>query len=180
MVTRPGRANGGFSLLQLLIAIAIIAILAVLVAGAVGGMRRRAHRVQCMANLQSLHAATELYRQQREQWPQVLVDTSADDSAEQYAQQWIAALEPFGISRKTWICPEIQQLLGNPDYNEPDNVRVDYFAMPFDSKPLTPHEWPRQPWFVERGNAHGNGQLIIFADGSISDLGTVIKEAQGR
>ena len=180
MVTRRSRAKGGFSFLQLLIAIAIIAILAVLVAGAVGGLRRRANRVQCMANLKSLHAACELYRQQKEQWPQVMVDTSADDSAQQYAQQWIAALEPFGVTRKTWICPETQQLLGNPDYTHPDLIRVDYFAMPFDDKPTTPHEWPRHPWFVERDSAHGQGQLIIFADGSISDLGSVIKEAQGK
>ncbi len=180
MVTRQSRAEGGFSLLQLLIALAIIAILVVLVAGAVGGLRRRANRVQCMANLKSLHAACELYRQQREQWPQIKVDTSADDSAQQYALQWIAALEPFGASRKTWICPEMQQALGNPDYHDPELVRVDYFAMPFDAKPLTPHEWPRQPWFAERDNAHGQGQLIIFADGSISDLATVIKEAQGK
>jgi prepilin-type N-terminal cleavage/methylation domain-containing protein len=131
VVTRRCRTDGGFSLLQLLIAIAIIAILAVLVAGAVGGLRRRAHRIQCMANLKSLHAAVELYRQQKEQWPQVLVDRSADDAAEQYSMQWIAALEPFGASRKTWICPETQQLLGNPDYTNPELVRVDYFAHAF-------------------------------------------------
>jgi hypothetical protein len=52
--------------------------------------------------------------------------------------------------------------------------------MPFDDKPTTPHEWARHPWFAERHNAHGEGQLIIFADGSITDLGAVIREAQGK
>jgi hypothetical protein len=83
------------------------------------------------------------------------------------------ALQPFGVSRKTWICPTIQDLLRNPDYSRPENARADYFAMPFDDKPTTPHQWPRQPWFVETGDVHGNGNLIIFTDGSISDLKTV-------
>ena len=163
-----------------MIAIAIVAILAVLIAGAVGHLRSRAQRVQCMANLKSLCAATELYRQQHGQWPQIVVDRSADDSGQQYAQQWIGALAPFGASAKTWICPSLQQLLGNPDYTEPDSMRVDYFAMPFDDKPTTPHEWPRQPWFIERADAHGNGVLIIFTDGSISDSTTLIREATGK
>lgn len=179
MGVRRSRASRGFTIFELLIGIAILAIVAVLIVAAVGGLRGRAHRVQCMANLKSLYAGGELYRQQNEQWPQIAVDPSSGDGARQYAQQWIAALEPFGVARKTWICPEIQQLLGNPDYTQPESVRVDYFAMPFDDKPDTPHEWPRQPWFVERGNAHGGGNLIIFTDGSISDLQTVLKQGGG-
>ena len=163
-----------------MIAVATVAILAVLIVGAVGRLRSRAQRLQCIANLKSLYAASELYRQQKGNWPQVVVDRSSDDSAQQYAQQWIAALEPFGASRKTWICPAIQQLIGNPDYNDPDLIRVDYFAMPFDDKPMTPHEWARQPWFIERANAHGDGILIIFTDGSISDSTALIREAKGE
>ena len=67
----------------------------------------------------------------------------------------------------------MQDLLHNPDYSKPENARADYFAMPFDNKPTTPHQWPRQPWFVETADVHGNGNLIIFTDGSISDLKTV-------
>jgi hypothetical protein len=47
----------------------------------------------------------------------------------------------------------------------------------FDDKPMTPFQWPRQPWFAEIGNVHGNGNLIVFADGSISDLKTVAVNA---
>jgi len=36
---------------------------------------------------------------------------------------------------------------------------------------------PRQPWFAETGNVHGNGNLIVFTDGSISDFNTVAKKA---
>ena len=129
-----------------------------------------------MQNLKSLHTGAELYLQQNNQWPQISFDASSDAGALQFASAWIAALEPFGITRKVWICPEIQELLDNPDYSQPDNVRLDYLPMPFDDKPTTPHQWPTQPWFIERGNAHGRGNLIIFTDGHIVDADDLVQQ----
>lgn len=101
------------------------------------------------------------------------MDDDESDAAEQnYASEWIAALKPFGVVEKNWICPTVQNLLQNPDYLKPENARIDYFAMSFDDKPMSPHRWPKQPWFVEVGDVHGNGNLIIFTDGSVSDLNT--------
>lgn len=105
-------------------------------------------------------------------WPQI-AQTSGDAEPEEFAEEWIGALAPFEITRKTWICPTIQNLLENPDYSNAATARIDYIATPFDEKPGTPHRWPRQPWFVERGDVHGHGNLIIFTDGSISDLRSV-------
>ena len=134
-------------------------------------------RVQCIANLRNLHVAAALYVQDNNQWPQIV--SSADDEGDtSYAREWIAALAPYHLDKKSWICPTIQNLLGNPDYNSAGNERIDYFAMPFDDKPMTPFQWPRQPWFVESGDVHGHGQLIIFTDGGISDLKTVVAEAK--
>jgi prepilin-type N-terminal cleavage/methylation domain-containing protein len=167
----------GFSLLELCIVIAIILILVTLAVPAISKYRAYAQRVQCMANLRSLYTATELYVQRYGSWPQIPVpasDSDADDQA--YAQSWISALAPFGPQQKTWVCPTVQNLLGNPDLSKPENIRVDYIACTFDDKPTTPHQWPRQPWFAEVGNVHGNGNLIIFTDGSISDLNTVAKK----
>jgi hypothetical protein len=50
----------------------------------------------------------------------------------------------------------------------------------FDDKPTTPHQWPRQPWFAEVGDGHGHGNLIIFTDGSIGDLKTVVASQSGK
>ncbi len=61
-----------------------------------------------------------------------------------------------------------------PDYNDPAHARIDYIATPFDDKPFTPHQWPRQPWFIESGDVHGNGNLLIFTDGSISEVNDLI------
>jgi type II secretory pathway pseudopilin PulG len=163
----------------LLIVCVIIGILAILTLPAISGMRARAQRVQCMTNLRSLYAATELFIQQNGSWPQIAM--SDDDSAEtDYAKAWIEALKPFGPDQKSWICPTIQNLLGNPDLSDPANVRVDYVATTFDDKPATPHQWPRQPWFAEVGDVHGHGNLIIFTDGSISDLKTVTAKTSGK
>ncbi len=167
MFTGEARPSRGFTLLELGIVIAIIAIFSVLVLGGWGTMQSRARRAGCMQNLKTLYIGTDLYLQQNNEWPQISVDPSSEGGTEQFALAWISALQPFGVTAKEWICPEIQQLIGNPDYSQPDNARLDYIPMPFDNKPTTPHEWSSQPWFIERGNAHGKGNLIIFTDGHI-------------
>ncbi len=171
------KSNGrGVTLLEILIVAVIIGILATLLFPVVSTLRARAQRVQCMANLRNLYVAADLYVQQNGSWPQIGEEDS--DSGEQdYARRWINALAPFGPTQKTWICPTIQNLLGNPDLSDPQNVRVDYVASAFDDKPITPHRWPRQPWFAEVGDVHGNGNLLVFADGSISDLSTVARNS---
>jgi prepilin-type N-terminal cleavage/methylation domain-containing protein len=169
MRTKPA----AFTLIELLIVVAIIGILVTLSIPVISVLRGRAQRSQCTANLHSLYVAADLYVQDKGSWPQIRL-TSQDESALQdYAKQWIDALRQFGPAEKTWICPTIQSLSGSPDYLDPQNIRSDYFAMPFDDKMVTPHRWPRQPWFVEVGDIHGNGNLMVFADGSVSDLKTV-------
>jgi prepilin-type N-terminal cleavage/methylation domain-containing protein len=167
-------AKSAVTLLEILAVVVIIGILAVLLFPVLSTVRARAQRVQCMANLRSLYAATELYIQQNGHWPQIAM-TASENGEQDYANAWIAALAPFGPTQKTWVCPTMQDELGNPDLSNSENVRVDYLATTFDDKPTTPHQWPKQPWFGEAGDVHGNGNLIIFTDGSISDLNTVAK-----
>jgi type II secretory pathway pseudopilin PulG len=164
----------GFSILELAVAIVVIAILVGLILVAVQGMMARSQRLRCTANLKNLAIAANLYLQQNGSWPQIPPSEAGKPPAE-FAEAWINALAPFGPELKTWICPTMQNFLHNPDYTKPENMRIDYFPMPFDSKPTTPHQWPRQPWFVESGDVHGKGNLIIFTDGSISDLKTVLE-----
>lgn len=163
----PGAAARAFTLLELLVVMGIIAILAGLTLIVVGGFRARAQRIQCMANLRSLHVATSLYMQENNQWPQINTIANKGKTDEQFAELWIGALQPFGVQRKTWICPTIQNYLGDPDYEQPATARVDYIATAFDDKPGTANQWSGQPWFIERGKMHGKGNLILFADGHI-------------
>lgn len=172
MAARPHRhRESGFTLLELLIGLVIIGILATLAIPAYTGLRERAQRVQCLANLRALYLGADLYLQRNGSWPQIRSNDYPESTA--FADVWIDALTPYGVERKTWICPTIQGLLGGPDYTVPDKFRIDYFATPFDDKSTTPHRWPRQPWFIEAGDVHGSGNLIIFTDGSISSLADV-------
>lgn len=167
------KRNHAFTLLEVSIAIVIIAILTVLAIPVISKFRARAQRAQCSANLKNLYIATDLYLQENGSWPQI-ARGGPDAAPEEFANAWITALAPFGPTRKTWICPTIQNLMENPDYTTAAENRIDYIATPFDDKPATPHRWPRQPWFAERGDVHGHGNLIIFTDGSIGDLNTLL------
>lgn len=161
------------SLLEVLIAVVIIGILATLLIPVYGQMRARAQKVQCVSNLKQLHVATGLYIQQNGAWPAIETAENQTKTPEEKAELWLAALKPFGIQRVNWICPTIQDLLQNPDYSTPETARIDYIAMPFDDKAMTPYQWPTQPWFIETGDVHGNGNLIIFTDGSVKALNDV-------
>jgi prepilin-type N-terminal cleavage/methylation domain-containing protein len=178
-LTQRPRPARGFSLIELLVTIGVIVILILLLMPVVSNMQARAQRSQCMANLKTLAVGANLYIQQNGSWPQMDAAT-AGGTDEEIANWWVAKLEPFTVPRKSWICPTIQNLLGNPDFTQPQNARIDYFTTVFDDKPTTPHEWPRQPWFIERGDVHGNGPLIIFTDGSISDLNTAKSTMSGQ
>jgi type II secretory pathway pseudopilin PulG len=177
-LTRRGAA--GFTVLELGVVVVIIIILVLLVLPGMSWMRARAQRIQCTANLRTLYSGAEIFLQQNGSWPQIPLSGDDANDDQDYARAWIAALAPFGPTQKSWICPTMQTLQGNPDLSKPENLRVDYFATPFDDKPTTPHRWPRQPWFAEAGDVHGNGNLIIFTDGSISDLKTVAAAAGAK
>lgn len=156
-----------------MIVLVIIGILCTLLLPLYGGMRARARKTQCIANLRNLYVGAEVYLQQNGHWPQISRSSGASGS-ENFANAWIAALEPQGIGRSSWICPTIQELLQAPDYIQPRYARLDYIPMNFDDAVATPHRWPRQPWFIETGNVHGNGNLLIYTDGSVGEVNDLL------
>ncbi len=157
----------GFTLLELVAVVLIIALLAVLVAPVAERVRARLDATRCAANLRALHVAAALHVQDKGMWPQVTVDPA---QPRKYAEDWIAALRPYGPDQRSWICPTVQRGLGAPDLSQPENARVDYAVTPFDDKPQTPFQYGSQPWFAETANAHGQGNLLIFANGRVLTL----------
>jgi type II secretory pathway pseudopilin PulG len=153
----------------------IISILAVLSVQAFTFLISRAQRASCTNNLVGLYAACTSYVQDYQSWPQVGTTNVTDPS---YAQAWITALGPYKIRPVNWICPSIQRLLGNPDYIQPQDARVDYIASPFDSNPSSPSRYPTQPWFAESASVHGDGNLMIFATGEVKSLNQVELDLQ--
>ena len=162
-----------FTLLELLTCVIVVAILLVMLAPVYFQIVRRMERSKCMGNLKSLHVAADLYLQEHHMWPQV--GTQGVDP-KTVATNWIATLQPYGLTQINWVCPTMQKLLQNPDLNDPENARVDYMGTPFDNKPTTPMRWSTQPWFIETGDVHGNGNLMVFPDGHTQEVGDYLSQ----
>ena len=167
-------AGAGFTLLELVTTVLIIAILMVMLLPVFTHLRDRAERTRCMSNMTALHVAAQSYMQDYRHWPQV---NSKGVAPNDLATAWIATLHPYGLEQINWICPTVQRALENPDLSDHDNTRIDYAAFPFDSNPSTPSRWSNMPWFVESNDAHGNGPLVIYRDGSIKDAADVFNSA---
>ncbi len=162
------RRQAAFTLLEVMTCVLVILILLVMSAPLYNQVVRRAQRTSCMSNLKGLHTAANLYLQEHRMWPQV--GTKGVDP-KTVATNWISTLQPYGLNQINWICPTQQSVLQNPDLSDPDNIRIDYMGTPFDRNPMTPTRWATQPWFMESGDVHGNGNLVIFPDGHIQEIG---------
>jgi hypothetical protein len=64
-----------------------------------------------------------------------------------------------------------------PDEQRP---QVHYIPTMFTSEPDIANRWATQPWLIERSDAHGQGPLICFPDGSVKSAGRVVAEIGGR
>lgn len=161
--------------MELLTVIFIVAILFAIIVPAFGYMRARAERSKCVGNLKSIHVAAQLYVQDNGIWPQV--DTTLFKTPA-FATAWVAALAPYNLGAENWLCPTVQRLMNDPDVHKPENARIDYFATPFGPDRGLPFRYPTQPWFIERGDVHGDGNLMIFTNGDVKPLKDVLRDTQ--
>lgn len=170
----PGARNcKAFSLLEALAALAILVILAILVAPHYNSWLAHAAQAKCTANMRSIHLGLGTYLNDHDEvWPQ---GPSPLDGAP-WAEFWIRTLESQGVPQSTWECPVIRRMLGNPPREPITSDSVHYVPTMFDDNPGTARRWPTQPWLVERADAHGNGALICFTDGSIKPFNKILAE----
>jgi prepilin-type N-terminal cleavage/methylation domain-containing protein len=168
-----GKINTAFTLLELMTVLVIIAIMSVFSIQAFSYLIMRAQRVSCTNNLKNLYAAASSYVLDYQSWPQI---STADVTGTAYAQGWINALAPYKIGQINWVCPSVQRLLNNPDLTQSGNVRIDYYSTPFDSNVTSPSRYPTQPWFIENANVHGDGNLMIFANGQVKSLNETLAD----
>lgn len=173
----------GFTLLEIVGVVVILAILAALCTPLVARYTARAEGMQCMANLKSLGLAANAYLEDYRRWPQITPEKkpaassgSSSPAAQDRAAQWIAAFAPYGVSEKTWRCPTVERMIrshGRPEALK--QPRIDYTPTNFDTRPESPRQWPKHPWFIERGSLHASGPNILFADGSLATFDEITK-----
>ena len=141
-------------------------------------LRSRAQRAQCTANLHSLYVGANLFVQQTTVGRRFLA--VLPHAIHRFCECLDRGTRTVRHFPEKLDLPHDSGAHARPRLFEAGKRALDYMPMPFDDKPTTPHQWPRQPWFVEVGDVHGNGNLIIFTDGSVSDLKTVAGRNQSR
>ena len=169
------RFQGGFTLMELATVILIISILLVMLLPGFGYMKARADRTKCSQNLRNIYVSMSAYIQDHNGWPQI-DPTTLNTPA--YPAAWIKALEPYHLGFQNWVCPSVQREMHDPDLTRQRNLRIDYLGTPFGPERHLPFKFPRQPWFIERGDMHGDGQLILFPDGKVQSLREVLRDTQ--
>lgn len=168
-----GRTTSAFTILEIIAVVCILAILAVLVVPNYKSWLAQASQAACMANMRNIHIGLGTYLNDHgDIWPQ----GPASFEGAPWAAFWIHTLESEGIPQKTWECPSIRGMLGNPSREPITESSIHYVPTMFDGLPGTARLWPTQPWLVERADAHGNGALICFTDGSIKPFNKVLAE----
>jgi prepilin-type N-terminal cleavage/methylation domain-containing protein len=172
MTRAVGRSRSGFTLLELLVAIAIVAMLAALIIPNYQGIVLKAQEAVCKSHMRAIHVALANYLQDHQDiWPQG--PYPRDKVA--WETFWLATLKPYDISENTWQCPSLKRLLGDED-----GYRLHYAPSMFDPTPGIARRWSTQPWLIERFGIHGQGPLICFPDGSIKSMARVLAEQGAR
>ena len=163
----------GFTLMELATVVMVIAILLAMLLPGFSYMKARADRTKCFKNLTNIYVSMTVYIQDHGGWPQIDPVTLHTPA---YPKAWIKALEPYHLGIQNWTCPSVQREMHDPDLSKLENQRIDYFATPFGNERHLPYKFPRQPWFIERGDMHGDGQLILFPDGKVQSLKEVLRD----
>ena len=181
-MARPERTLG-FTLLELLSALAVLGILITLAAPMAGRFRARAQSLQCASNLKGLGAGVGAYLTEHNNcWPQIFAEKTQSPSGGESpqtatARQWILALSPYGTTEKTWRCPTIEAKIASDGTSIAlQRQRIDYVPTPFGPEPGSAHQWPNHPWFTERSPNHGLGPKFLLTNGRVVSMEDLLKE----
>jgi len=163
-------APRAFTLVELLVVVAIVAILAALILPNFESILNRAQSIVCTAKLRNLWTSFSTQLNDGKGWPQIPAGTEIGSIAEQ--QWWLSTTSnSMGLSQKDWNCPTISRMTGGGT-NTQQTFLISYLPTLFDANPMSPTKWPRMPWFTESVGYHGIGNLSIRADGSVSPMTT--------
>ena len=137
---RHPRGSRGFTLVELLAAVAIVAVLAALLLPAFHSARRDAWRATCLSNQRQIGAALALYLEDfDETYPNYRFEPLGSQQAGDLEKRsWRRALSPYVRDRRVMACP------ANPDNRAPSydpEYPISYAA----NVAFNPRDYPRLP-----------------------------------
>ena len=164
----------GFTLLELLIVMVMIGALASMFFPLYGALREKARDAACIGNLRILQLGAATYMLDHDAiWPQQPLDLGHGHGESEDAEQtmwkwWFNELKDYGVAKRHWNCPSETASQGQA-HSLTTDFYGSYIPTGFDGTPNVAFYWTAQPWFIERGQFHGNnhGPNIAMPDGSI-------------
>jgi prepilin-type N-terminal cleavage/methylation domain-containing protein len=152
----------GFTVLEILAVVVILAVLVALSFPAYEKIRPAAERALCENNLLNLYVAFSGYA--IEGWPQVPKGIKLGSLAEQ--RWWLEKTEKdLGLSKNSWQCRTISRHFASVP--EKDRPLIHYLPTPFSKEPNRANKSEQMPWFIEIGDAHGQGNLLVRKNGTV-------------
>ena len=151
-----------FTLLEMLASVVIVLVLASMIYPAVHGITPAAERAVCTTNLRNLHTAFAGYAV--EGWPQIPKGITLGSIQE---QKWWrdTARQDLGLGDKAWECPTLKRSFRT--FPEDERPLIHYLPTPFGPQPNLANKNSQMPWFIEMGDAHGGGNLIVRQNGTV-------------
>lgn len=162
---KSNRLNSGFTVLEILVAVAILAILVALAAVSYEPIIARSYGARCLANMRTIHVGLANSLHDNAMWPQQ-PETETEDVVDE--DWWIKQLQPYGVTPQAWLCPAIVRLGEKESRSE--SPKVHYIPSDFDDQMFSPYRYATQPWLIEIASVHSDGPNVSFPDGSIRGI----------
>jgi prepilin-type N-terminal cleavage/methylation domain-containing protein len=163
----------GFTLMELLVALAVVAILAAIVFVGVSLSRRAAYRAQCTSQLRQLATALIMYRDEYGQYPPFVQLLREGGGIKPIG--WERVLLPYVGSEQVFVCPaDPDQALPSERWQRSSIIPSYEYLVgrmpepdPDDSRGGSRRREARRQGALLVCRCHGSKVLVAYADGSV-------------
>lgn len=159
VVPGPNRRSG-FTILELLVAIAIVGVLAALLLPAVMQSREAARRLQCQNNLRQMGTALHGFEAANASFP------PGHDAFQQLDHSWCTAILPYLEQTELYLRYDYSHAWNDPA-PPGGNAQIAQASLPVFLCPSTAHEWPGA---VDYGGLYGVGYDSLLDTTGPTDL----------